>query len=317
MTQLFLSPPLSLATAVHYPQITLFSTKHESTKHGRHNLTCRSNHVTCRHVQLVQSANQGRKTGRKEKKKTQRRPRLSISSRDESTGIAFRDFRAPDSPSRLSVSSGGSRNVKPQRGKTVADLLGTYTDKDIVEDYVSQFKSAASKVTTPNILLVGQKGVGRSAMVNAAFGSVVANSNRAVDATRPVEYRDARGEFNLWDTKALDPSEGNQSSQGITYVLTRQSKEKDVTKHVHAIWYIIGAPVWQAHDGSLVKRLLSHAKATQTPVFVIINKADTMTSEQLESVKSSIMTTVGGEGHLAGKFKHRSFRSSSTSSVCI
>jgi regulator of ribosome biosynthesis len=255
-------------------------------------------------VQLVQSATQGRKAGRKEKKKTQRRPRLSIGSRDE--GVAFRDFRAPDSPSRLSVSSSGSRNVKPQRGKTVADLLGTYTDKDIVEDYVSQFKSAASKVTTPNILLVGQKGVGRSAMVNAAFGSVVANSNRAVDATRPVEYRDARGEFNLWDTKALDPSEGNQSSQGITYVLTRQSKEKDVTKHVHAIWYIIGAPVWQAHDGSLVKRLLSHAKATQTPVFVIINKADTMTSEQLESVKSSILATVGGEGHLTGR-RHTRF----------
>lgn len=84
-------------------------------------------------------------------------------------------------------------------------------------------------------------------------------------------------------------------------MLTRQSKEKDVTKHVHAIWYIIAAPVWQAHDGSLVKRLLSHVKESQTPVFVIINKADTMTTEQLDAVKTSIFSTAGSSGRLTGK----------------
>lgn len=72
-------------------------------------------------------------------------------------------------------------------------------------------------------------------------------------------------------------------------------------KHVHAVWYIVASPVWQALDESFVRRLLGRVKDCATPVFILINKADTMTLEQLTQLKQSIMDSAGVGNRLAGE----------------
>lgn len=104
----------------------------------------------------------------------------------------------------------------------------------------------------------------------------------------------------MWDTAALDPNEGSASSQSISYMLAQQAKERDVSKHVHAVWYIIASPVWQALDESFVRRLLGRVRDCATPVFIIINKADTMSVEQLNQLKTSILQSPGLGSRLAG-----------------
>lgn len=151
-------------------KITLFSAKHEPSKSGRGQMSCRSNHVTCRHVQLVQSlsmsgtaaaaAAASRKT-KKAKKRTTRRPRLSMLGRDVDTGSegSHSVVHPPESPSRASVSSGSHTPPRHPhlraRRESAAVLLSAWTSTDIVDEYKKLFKEASGKVRLTGRVLDG------------------------------------------------------------------------------------------------------------------------------------------------------------------
>lgn len=71
---------------------------------------------------------------------------------------------------------------------------------------------------------------------------------------------------------SLDPSAEEDAATGIGHFITQHFKAAECTKLVHAIWYIIASPIWQALDENYLRVFARRAQEVGCPLIVLINK---------------------------------------------
>eukprot|EP00045_Choanoeca_perplexa_P017041 m.239570 g.239570 ORF g.239570 m.239570 type:complete len:1601 (-) comp17434_c0_seq10:4514-9316(-) len=304
-------------------QTILVSDKHEPPK-GRGMPTCRQSHTTVRHVQLVpySSATERRNTKRLKKKNLKKKAvssgeshTLAPSVRMPRASHAVISSQATDDQSALAVAMMGAPGQAPGSPSTARKAVGTgpihslpsVTNEDFIATYAKAYQHARDNVKAPNILLVGQRGVGKYSTVTAVFCNDF-KKLKLDDPKRPVEYRDSQGTFALWDTVSLDPSAEEDAATGIGCFITAQFNKTQCEKRVHAIWYIISSPVWQALDENYLRVFARRAHDVGCPLIVLINKADTMTTAQLDELRSNTLRALAHFKNFHGVFSSISDR---------
>ena len=84
--------------------------------------------------------------------------------------------------------------------------------------------------------------------------------------------------------------------QGIGCLISQQFKQGDPSKQVHALWYIIASPIWQALDENYLRQFARRAHETGCPILVLINKAGLISCSMGGPSTAPALTPPAGAG---------------------
>lgn len=156
-------------------------------------------------------------------------------------------------------------------------------------------------MTTPsllNILILGATGVGKSSLLNAAFGYEVAKTGVVAPVTHglrpydglmggiPCKIYDSAGS-DIW----LSPKEYASQLSDLIDGKLALSLALDVETNIHLVWFLISAPSSRFTDRDAA--ILDLLREKGVPVIVVLSKSDVVSSDDIEAVKHYISNLSG------------------------
>lgn len=157
---------------------------------------------------------------------------------------------------------------------------------NLVKSFKEHFDECIKAVKKPNILVAGITGSGKSALVNAVFGSDVAESKEGMPVTQHFQkYEPPTKPVVIYDSKGLEWSEHEDFIIETGNFFTTLRNKPDVADHIHVVWYVInpGRGRIDPFEINLVRNVLN-----PTPVIFVLNKADLADANQLVAIKEVI-----------------------------
>ena len=131
--------------------------------------------------------------------------------------------------------SPGSRPDQPTSGKAV-DL----PQAEVESLFAQRLAEAFASLGCFNLAVFGKTGVGKSTLVNAVFGSQVAETGVGRPITRGlVYYRHPGGLLGLYDSEGFETGASGDEILATLRSRVAESRTLPVDQHIHAAWYLV------------------------------------------------------------------------------
>ncbi|KAF7368394.1 G domain-containing protein [Mycena venus] len=146
------------------------------------------------------------------------------------------------------------------------------------EELKSTFDRIIESCPKFRILLVGRSGVGKSALINAVFGSGVVDEEHGLQAG---VVKDINREFVLPnnDRLVLHDSQGfshgdGQNFETVLKFIKDRSKRPKLEERLHIIWLCIEIPVYGGSLFKIAEEKILNSTDLETPIIVVFTKFD-------------------------------------------
>ncbi|KAF7368417.1 G domain-containing protein [Mycena venus] len=146
------------------------------------------------------------------------------------------------------------------------------------EELKSTFDKIIESCPKFRILLVGRSGVGKSALINAVFGSGVVDEEHGLQAG---VVKDINREFVLPnnDRLVLHDSQGfshgdGQNFETVLKFIKDRSKRPKLEERLHIIWLCIEIPVYGGSLFEIAEEKILNSTDIETPIIVVFTKFD-------------------------------------------
>ncbi|KAF7334090.1 G domain-containing protein [Mycena venus] len=146
------------------------------------------------------------------------------------------------------------------------------------EELKSTFDKIIESCPKFRILLVGRSGVGKSALINAVFGSGVVDEEHGLQAG---VVKDINREFVLPnnDRLVLHDSQGfshgdGQNFETVLKFIKDRSKRPELEDRLHIIWLCIEIPVYGGSLFEIAEEKILNSMDLETPIIVVFTKFD-------------------------------------------
>jgi uncharacterized protein (DUF697 family)/GTPase SAR1 family protein len=178
----------------------------------------------------------------------------------------------------------------------------TINDKPFLTNHANDFDEQLLTVVQqvqntmihkPNILLVGETGVGKTSLVNKIFHDENAPTGVGKPITQDITQYPKLNTVNneqsgvvLYDSKGLEKgTNGIDAQNKIVAFLTEMGKKTDKFKQLHMIWYLVSATSarWSLGDKEICENRLG-----QYPIFIVLTKCDMVSDEEVMQMKFAI-----------------------------
>ncbi|KAF7368449.1 G domain-containing protein [Mycena venus] len=149
---------------------------------------------------------------------------------------------------------------------------------DFNEELKSTFDRIIESCPKFRILLVGRSGVGKSALINAVFGSGVVDEEHGLQAG---VVKDINREFVLSnnDRLVLHDSQGfshgdGQNFETVLKFIKDRSKRPKLEERLHIIWLCIEIPVYGGSLFEIAEEKILNSTDLETPIIIVFTKFD-------------------------------------------
>ncbi|MCQ2975472.1 MAG: 50S ribosome-binding GTPase [Bacteroidales bacterium] len=146
----------------------------------------------------------------------------------------------------------------------------------LVEKFEAQFTELKNEIINPNIMILGQTGVGKSSLINTVFGKDIATIGNTVATTRGFhKFTDKDIPVNIIDSEGYELEKAGEFKEMIEKYINVNFD--DITKQIHLAWYCINVSnsrVFQ-YDIDNLQFLLSK----NIPTCVVLTQCDNDTPE--------------------------------------
>ena len=152
-------------------------------------------------------------------------------------------------------------------------------------DFEEALKKIENEVVSPNILLCGATGVGKSSLVNDIFGEEVAQVGEGVPITSGVNLYKCKT-VNLYDSEGYEIGEEKQSyyQDSILACIDKYKEEypEDLNKHIHEVWYCISAANKRITETDI--SIINQIKNKKVPLAIVFTQIDSVDEDELKAL---------------------------------
>ena len=151
-------------------------------------------------------------------------------------------------------------------------------EMDYKDKYELEFEKEVEelKKNTPNLMLIGVSGAGKSSLINKIFGRNVAEVGTGLPITDRIErYTSETSRINIFDTLGYEVKGENQSQNTFESKVVTEIERRatlPLSEQIHIIWYCI--PVTNHRIFSYDIDNINNLKQTGVPFFIAITKCD-------------------------------------------
>ncbi|MBN3905198.1 MAG: GTPase domain-containing protein [Nostoc sp. NMS1] len=142
--------------------------------------------------------------------------------------------------------------------------------------------SIMGDIKSPNILVMGAIGAGKSSLINAVFGKEPAKVGAGLPVTKSFNYY-SNSIVNIYDSAGYQLSEGKTFVENIIEFL--QTKEKlGIEEQIHLVWYLINAASARVEFFEI--NIINQLRKRKIPLIIVISQCDRASAEEIKSVKN-------------------------------
>jgi len=142
--------------------------------------------------------------------------------------------------------------------------------------------SLIKDIKSPNILVMGATGSGKSTLINAVFGADLAMVGAGLPVTKDFHFY-SNGLVNIYDSAGYQLDEGRNFIYNILdFFHTKETLGID--EQIHLVWYVLNAASARVEYFEI--DIISQLRKRGIPLIVVISQCDRASSDEIEHVKT-------------------------------
>jgi GTP-binding protein EngB required for normal cell division len=186
---------------------------------------------------------------------------------------------------RASTSPKRHRSERPPTQKLERQKSDSFTDDAML--IYNEFSKTLNSLQKPTVLLYGLTGTGKSSVLNAVFGSRLAETGEGKPITQNfVKYAPDDFPIVIYDSRGLEHGRSDiflQETREFLHNLEESSNPME--NRIHVVWYVIDLANCRLQDfeGTICRTLFP-----DLPIIFLLNKCDLVSSNKAVKIQAEI-----------------------------
>jgi hypothetical protein len=178
--------------------------------------------------------------------------------------------------------------------KIVKDEKFPKNVKEFLDDKITNLSNENMNITSFNIIILGNTGVGKSTLLNVVLKEKLAETNFGDACTmgvpKPYESDKAKG-ISIWDSRGIENGKYNLETafKDIRNTIESLIKENNPDKFIHCIWYCIKSNRFTEEEEINLKNCYN-SYIEKLPIIVVFTQSENQkeTDRMIEKVRNKI-----------------------------
>lgn len=145
--------------------------------------------------------------------------------------------------------------------------------QQVINETLKKFQDEHRQLNKINIVIAGKTGIGKSTLINAAFGQELAKTGVGAPVTDQIKFIQAEGfPVQIYDTVGLEMGAMNQwkSLHAIKALIRSKQKTETETDDIHCLWYCVNVSGSRIEGQEL--KYIKQFQKLQIPVILVLTK---------------------------------------------
>jgi len=178
--------------------------------------------------------------------------------------------------------------------KIVKDEKFPKNVKEFIDDKITNLNNENMNITSFNIIILGNTGVGKSTLLNTVLKEKLAETDFGDACTmgvpKPYESDKAKG-IRIWDSRGIENGKYNLETafKDIRNTIESLIKENNPDKFIHCIWYCIKSNRFTEEEENNLKNCYN-SYIEKLPIIVVYTQSENQkeTDRMIEKVRNKI-----------------------------
>lgn len=163
----------------------------------------------------------------------------------------------------------------PKKAKSKAGRAksGDFDVADFIREFEKAYGEALKQLGKFNLVIFGDTGTGKSTLINAIFGTEVAEAGAGRPVTKGTKYYEhPSGILGVYDTKGIETGRSEEKVLEDLRGVISSRRDRSLKEQIHVIWYCLNSwpPRWEAAQAKFIRELA----AEEIPIIFVLTQVN-------------------------------------------